>query len=52
MPPSILGRFRELFVWSATLPDETRNHLEIRGFKPAELNLADWDMRMLYTMAG
>ena len=79
-----LGRFRELFAWSATLPDETRNHLSVRGFKPAELDLrargwpcvlvrsvsprpdeskwmlghyrltdlADWDMRMLYTMAG
>lgn len=79
-----LGRFRELFAWSTTLSDETRKHLSMRGFKPAELDLrargwpcvlvrsvsprpdeskwmlghyrltdlADWDMRMLYTMAG
>ncbi len=79
-----LGRFPELFAWSATLSDETRNHVSTRGFKPAELDLrargcpcvlvkavspqsdrskwmlgnrqltdlADWDMRMLYTMAG
>jgi GNAT superfamily N-acetyltransferase len=79
-----LGRFRELFAWSATLSDETRNYLATRGFKSAELdlrvrgcpcvlvrkvssqtdgskwmpdnhrltNLKDWDMRMLYTMAG
>jgi len=78
------GRFRELFAWSATLSDETRNHLAARDFKAAELDLrahgcpcvlvkristqpddskwmlgnhrltdlADWDMRMLYTMAG
>jgi hypothetical protein len=78
------GRFREFFAWSATLSEETRDHLATRDFKAAELDLrargcpcvlvkrisnqtngskwmlgnhkltdlADWDMRMLYTMAG
>lgn len=37
-----LGRFPELIAWRATLPDDARNYLDSRDFKPVEL---DWRAR-------